>query len=329
METFSKKLPPSVPILYCTGSETKYCISQFCYNSLSLDNQKYTQGCDKKNECSQTGCTLTKNNKFICCCATDNCNDLKMSTLKLYFQDYMSFEENNLEYFSRTIRSKPHLIEDSEEMDENDQIKNKKTPDIIEDEKLILTDNNVKYKVKDHYFENAELTEGSGLESVVENTKTINNTKNYEKKLRTTVDISDNEKDNGINNESTSQNIQDKESKISDIKEVSENDKNNKFISNRLISMIVNPKRSVATVHELIKPYPWYFVTAAGFILSFIIFVGVYMIIKKVKKRDSHEVISQQDNNELEFANVPTMKNERLVLKEIKNEEDVELIDKE
>ncbi|CEF68863.1 Hypothetical protein SRAE_2000351800 [Strongyloides ratti] len=324
---FSLKLPSPASILYCTGSETKYCPSQFCYNALSLFNQKYTQGCAKKDECTQTGCTIKENNKFICCCSTDNCNNLKMSTLKIYFQDYMSYEENNLEYFSRTIRSKPHLIEDDEMIDDKLEIKDKKTSDIIEDEKLLLKNDAVIHKIKDHYFKNIEINEGSGLEDTIENVKSSNN-KDILKKIKTTAVIDD--KDKSVTEALINKNTFNKETSVDDINKISENENDNKTISNRFITMIANSKRSVATVRELIKPYPWYFVTAGGFILSLITIISVYMIIKKVKQRDSHEVISQHsDDNELEFIDITTKKNERQILKEIKDEENIELINKE
>uniref|UniRef100_A0AAF5D3Y7 Activin types I and II receptor domain-containing protein n=1 Tax=Strongyloides stercoralis TaxID=6248 RepID=A0AAF5D3Y7_STRER len=325
---YSTKLPPPISILYCTGSETKYCPSQFCYNALSLHNQKYTQGCAKKNECIQTGCTLIENNKFICCCATDNCNDLKMSTLKIYFQDYMSFEENNLEYFSRTIRSKPHLIKNDKLENENFEIKNKKTSEIIEDEKLLPTNNAVIHQVKDNFFKNIEINEGSGLDNI-DNIQIMTNNNNY-KKSETTVVIDNKDKEKSIIEASINKNTLDKERTRNDIKEILDIKKNNKVTSNRFIEMIVNSKRSVAIVHELVKPYPWYFVTAGGFILSLIIIISIFIIIKKVKQHDSHEVISQHDDdNELEFIDVTTKKNKRQILKEIKDEENVELINKE
>uniref|UniRef100_A0AC35TXU0 MANSC domain-containing protein n=1 Tax=Rhabditophanes sp. KR3021 TaxID=114890 RepID=A0AC35TXU0_9BILA len=95
-----------IPIRYCSGSKSRFCASQLCYNALNLTTQKYTHGCAPSHLCPQTGCHLGDDNMFICCCGHNLCNSLKLDELKEYFQDFMAFENTNLEYLSRKIRSK-------------------------------------------------------------------------------------------------------------------------------------------------------------------------------------------------------------------------------
>uniref|UniRef100_A0A0N4ZE24 Activin_recp domain-containing protein n=1 Tax=Parastrongyloides trichosuri TaxID=131310 RepID=A0A0N4ZE24_PARTI len=320
----SIKLPSSLPILYCTGSETKYCPSHFCYNALSLDNQKYKQGCAKKNECFQTGCSLLDDNTFICCCGTDNCNNLKMSTLKLYFQDYMSYEDNNIEYFSRSIRSKAHFNEQDIKVSDDIKDGKKKTSDIFEDELLLSTKSSSINKNNSDSSLFSNLNEGSGQDINDDNNKlTIVNI--IEDQITTVAERKNDDITELTNVDKVISDVVPETNNNISIKEPINEEKNSKIKSNTFAFLMTSPKRSVTTVKQLIKPYPWYYVTAAGFILSVLVVVIVYMVIKRVKRNDNHEELSQSEPD-LEFVNVMKPK-ERSIIRE-EPEENEKLIDK-